>query len=270
MSILIQQNYSQPDLANENFNQWNEDSIINKKFSIKPNFISLWQNERLEKYNTIKYVDFSYSSFFQTMNEVKNNEIENYPDDFYKIMGIPAPDQYRAFIKLYELVDNDDFFAKHPKTLSNHARLPRYPGTLKLLRDIYNNYNTDPVKNIKISCGSFYRKYLWVRLEIINYLNMLCKMGVKIEIYTNCKETEEKVNTLDKNIYFEHIKNRILIHFVLVDDKNIKLYYPHSEKVYHRLGMLLTSDDFNNELSEKKQELFRFFNELITEAKNKN
>jgi hypothetical protein len=259
VSNILQQNNRQP-----------EDRSINKRLRHKPNFIKLKINEYWENYNTKKYSDFSYASFIEAMDDVKYNKIENHPENFYTIMGIPEPGQYRAFIRLYELVNND-YFAKHPKTFSNHARLPRYPGTLKLLRDIYINYDKDhPVESITISCGSFYRKNLWVREEIIKYLNLLYEKGVKIEISTNCKKNEDKIYKLNPNIHFESLNKRVMIHFILVDDKYIKFYYPHSEKIYHRLGMLLTTEDLNTELLEKKKELFLFFNNLIAEAKNNN
>jgi len=242
---------------------------INKKLSHKPNFIQLIINERWQDYNTEHYSDFMYTAFIEAMEDVKYNRIEIQPEDFYRTMGIPEPGQYKAFIRLHELV-NDDYFAKHPKTFSNHARLPRYPGTLKLLRDIYIDYDKNPVESITISCGSFYRKYLWVREEIINYLNRLYKKGVKIEVFTNCKKDEDKINELNPNIHFESFDKRVMIHFVLVDDKYIKFYYPHSESIYQRLGMLLTPEDLNAELLEKKNELFLFFNNLIAEAKKNN
>jgi len=258
VDIILRQNNAQPEVR-----------PINNSLKHKPNFIKLKVNEYWENYNTKKYSNFLYASFMEAMEDVKYDRIENHPEDFYKIMGIPEPGQYRAFIRLHELV-NDDYFAKHSKTFSNHARLPRYPGTLKLLRDIYINYDKDPVKSITISCGSFYRKYLWVRVEIIKYLNKLYEKGVKIEIYTNCKINEDKIYTLNPNIHFESLDKRIMIHFILVDDKYIKFYYPHSENIYQRLGMLLTPKDLNAELLEKKNELFLFFNNLITEAKDNN
>jgi hypothetical protein len=258
MVNVLQQNIEQP-----------EDSSINKRLSRKPNFIQLLINERWQNYNTRNYSDFMYTSFIEVMEDVKHNKIEIQSENFYRTMGIPEPAQYKAFIRLHELVNND-YFAKHQKTFSNHARLPRYPGTLKLLRDIFIDYNKNPVKSITISCGSFYRKYLWVREEIINYLNKFYEKGVKIEIFTNCKKDEDKVYKLNPNIHFESLDKRIMIHFVLVDDKYIKFYYPHSESIYQRLGMLLTPEDLNTELLEKKKELFRFFNNLIAEAKNNN
>lgn len=266
-NFLQQSSEQQQEGVHYNLGIWDDNRSVNEMLKRKPNFIKLLKNGYLENYNTKRYSNFSYTSFLEAMEKVKTNRIENYPENFYKIMGIPAPDQYRAFIELYKLVGNDDFFAKHPKTFSNHACLPRYPGTLKLLRDIYINYNKDPVKNIIISCGSFYRKYLWVRTEIIDYLNQLCEKGVKIELYTNCKTDEDEINKLSKKIRFESLENRIMIHFVLVDDKKIKIHYPHSEKIYHRLGMLLTPADFNNELLEKRIALFQFFINLIAEAK---
>jgi len=258
LSNILQQNSKQPG-----------DRLVNKRLRHKPNLIKLIINERWEDHNTKKYSGFLYASFIEVMEDVKYNKIENHPDNFYKIMGIPEPGQYKAFIRLYDLV-NDDYFTKHPKTSSNHARLPRYPGTLKLLRDIYINYDKNPVKNITISCGSFYRKNLWVREEIIKYLNLLYEKGVKIEIYNNCKRNEDKIYELTPGIHFESLNKRVMIHFILVDDKYIKFYYPHSEKIYHRLGMLLTPENLNTELFEKKKELFRFFNNLIAEAKDNN
>jgi len=258
MSNILQQNIKQPEARS-----------INKRLRHKPNFIQLFINEYWQNQNTRNYSDFMYTSFIEAMEDVKLNKIKIQPEDFYRTMGIPEPAQYKAFIKLHELV-NDDYFAEHPKTFSNHARLPRYPGTLKLLRDIYNDYDKNPVEKITISCGSFYRKYLWVREEIINYLNMLYEKGVKIEIFTNCKKDEDKVYKLNPDIHFESLDKRVMIHFVLVDDKYIKFYYPHSESIYQRLGMLLTPEDLNTELLEKKKELFQFFNNLIAEAKNNN
>jgi hypothetical protein len=268
-NLLLQNNEQQEEEVHYNVNQLARDRSINNRFVHKPNFIKLWRNEHWEKYNTEKYSGFSYASFMEAMEEVKYDRVEHHSEDFYKIMGIPEPDQYKAFIRLHELVNDDDFFAKHPKTLSNHARLPRYPGTLKLLRDVYLNYDKDPVKDITISCGSFYRRYLWVRTEVIKYLNWLYEKGVKIEIYANCKANEDHINKLNKNIHFEPLDNRVMIHFILVDDKIIKFYYPHSENIYQRLSILLTPEDLNTKLIQKKTALFLFFNNLISEARNK-
>jgi len=205
------------------------------------------------------------------MEEVKSGTVKYHSDDFYKSMGIPAPDQYRAFIELYKIVDDYNFFAKSTKTLTNHARLPLYPGTIKLLKGINDNFKKNPVNSVTIACGSFYKNNLWVRYEIINYLNQLCDKGVVINLYTNCNANEEGINKLNKNINFEFLNKRVMIHFIMVDDKYIKIHFPHSEKILQRLSMLIEPKDFlNSPLKEKKTELFKFFNNLIERAKEKN
>jgi len=262
MLAYLQQGVEQP-----------KDSLTEEddRFKNKPNIIQSLINVCWQIYNTRNYSDFMYEYFVKTMEDYKYNRVPIRDINYYKLMGLPEPDQYIAFINFYKIFSTDHF-AGLPKTFTNNARLPRNFGTLELLNDFIDNYKNEPIKHIIISCGSFFEKYLWVRREIIDCLNNLYEKGVNIEIYTNCEKDGKEVNNLNEGIHFEHLDKRVMIHFMQVDEKYLYFYLPHSESIYQRLSIFLKPKDFENntELREKKKELFQYFNNLIEEAKNNN
>jgi|TergutMp193P3_1026864.scaffolds.fasta_scaffold01894_4 hypothetical protein len=243
------------------------------KLDRKPGYIRSFFNSRYESINSRKYVDYFYNSILNIMEDVKSGNNNYYPNEYYKAMGMPSPEQYIAFNELYSFFNND-YFDKQGKGLYNLARLSRKPIALKIIKDIYDNFEIEPVKKITIVCGSFWRKPLWLRGEIINYLNKLnAEHNVEVELFTNCADDEEDgIENLNDDIYankFHRLKNRVMIHYILADDKKLYIEYPHSEKHYLRLYMLLTSKELDSpELKDKKQKIIQFLKGLIEKASN--
>ena len=250
-----------------------------KRGNRKPGFIRSRFNSYYETRNSRKYASLYYYSVKEVMDRVKSGDEKFYPDEFYKSMGIPAPEQYKAFNDLYSCLDSDsdenNYFHNHKKGLTNLARLPRHPPASKMIMQIYENIKKEPVKKVKIVCGSFWKRQLWLRYEVIKYLNKLhTEHGVGIEIFTNCAESEEGIKKLDKDIYpgcFQTLKNRAMIHHILVEYENddIRMYieYPHTERHYLRLYMLLTPEDFNSSaLRDKKNRIKIFLESLVEKA----
>jgi hypothetical protein len=253
--------------------QWKE-----KRGNRKPWFYFSRPNSDFETEKLRESANSYYVSIREIMDRVESGDEDFYPDEFYKAMGIPAPEQYQAFVDLYSCLDsqNSDYFHNHEKGLSNLVRLPRYPAATEMISHIYENIVKEPVKNIKIVCGSFWKRQLRLRYEIIKYLNKLHgEHKVGIEIYTNCGKDARGIKKLDKDIYlhcFHKLENRVMIHYILIEYENgdIRMYieYPHSEKHFLRLFMLLTPEDFNSPaLKDKKNEIKEFFEGLIEKAK---
>jgi len=273
--LVAQQSSEQQDV-----DQRSKDKRVDK-LDKKPGYVHSFFNSRYESINSRKYVDYFYRSVKNIMEEVKSDENNYHHDEdkheYCKEMGIPSPKQYEAFNALYSCV-NSDYFDKHKKGLYNIARLSRCPVALNLLKGIYDNFEIEPVKKIKIICGSFWRKPLWLRSEIINYLNKLnTEYKIEVEIFNNCaKNEDDEIKKLNENIYpdkFYPLKRRAMIHYILIYYKNgdTKLYieYPHSEKHYLRLYMLLTPEDMNSpELKDKRELILQFLEGIIEKASN--
>ena len=247
------------------------------KLEKKPGHIRSFFNSRYESINSRKYVDYFYRSVINIMEEVKSGKNNYHENEYYKEMGIPSPEQYIAFNDLYSCVNND-YFDKHEKGLYNIARLSRNPVALNLLKEINDNFEIEPVKKIKIICGSFWRKPIWLRREIINYLNKLnTEHKIEVEIFNNCaKDEDNEIKKLNDNIYpnkFYPLKRRAMIHYILIyytnGDTKLYIEYPHSEKHYLRLYMLLTPKDMNSpELKDKKEQILQFLEGIIEKASN--
>ena len=245
--------------------------------NLKPGLIRSAVNTLYENRNSRRYANFYYYSVREIMDRVKSGDGEFYTDDYYKTIGAPAPEQYKAFNDLYSCLDSQhsDYFHDHKKGLYNLARLSRQPAALNMIKQVYNDFENEPVKSITIACGSFWHRKIWLRNEVIDYLNKLhTEHGVGIEIFTNCEKREEGLVKLDKDIYdccFHHVENRVMIHHMLIEYKNddIGMYieYPHTEKHYLRLYMILTPESFNSTaLKNKKGEIKIFFQGLIDKA----
>ena len=243
----------------------------------KPGLFLSCLNSYYENKNSKKHANFYYYSIREIMDRVKSGNEEFCSDDYYKAMGSPNPEQYKAFNDLYSCLDpqNSDYFHEHKKSLYNLARLSRQPAALKMIKEIYDSIKNAPVKSIKLVCGSFWQRKIWLREEIIDYLNKLhTEHGVGIEFFTNCKEDGKGIDKLDKEIrdhYYHHLDNRVMIHHIFVEYMNddIKMYieFPHTEKHYFRLYMLLTPEEMNSPaLKDKKHEIKKFFEGLIEKA----
>jgi hypothetical protein len=266
MENILQQSVEQGSALQQSENLMADEEQYNK-----PHFFQSILNLWTARFNSWKYADYYYDSVFNTMTQVKKNENAFYPEEYCRGVGIPSFKQYKAFNDLYEVVGDDEFLKNHKKEIYNLALLPLVPNTLQLLRRIENGKIED-VKKITIVCGSFWKKNIWVREAISKTLiDLHTKRNITVDLYTNCRGDEKEVGRLREFINYYYFIDRVMIHFTLIDDKYILLEYPHSEKIYLRLFMLLTPKDLNSDvLISKKKLLLDFFESLIIEAQTKN
>jgi hypothetical protein len=215
------------------------------------------------------------AAFWDNYNSYKAGEMPPSDENFYKAIGAPGPAQYSAFEKLFSMCeDGERVVEKYFDQIYMYDLVDmekEEPAMLQFVRKLSDRaVYDDPGKNkICFAFGSFWGRHHETRKKIISYLPELYKKGLSIEINAQAKETEEHIaNIIDpvkKNSRFG-IKTRIPIHFIRTGDF-VFFEFPHTESTIIRLNMLLDLTEIAPKQEKSKEQLIRFFDELVAEAR---
>jgi hypothetical protein len=227
-------------------------------------------NEDLES------IGLLWEGFLENYDAFKAKKMHLKDEDKYRLLSVPGPTQYRAFVQLFDFFKKEEQLVKeYPDILYTYDLIDEELETLPILEVLQNlcssvEYDVKG-KNIVMASGSFWGQNPAIRAKIISCLEDLYKKGAVVTIFARAGKDEESVTNIIEPIKEKSrfgLRDRIPIHFLRVDKDYIQLELPHTESVLFRLNMFLDLNKIEPELKEgrTKEDLLAFFNNLITKA----
>jgi hypothetical protein len=194
-------------------------------------------------------------------------------DEFkYKLFSSPGPSQYRAFMRFFKFLKNEEHTVEEQKFWNClymydwlYMKDDAEPAMLRFVRNLSNSGSEIKDMKINIAFGSFWRPHLPTREKMIQALNELDEKGAQISMYAQVKEDEPYIKNLNLSIREKShfgLEKRIPIHFVWAGDYFF-LEFPHTETTEFRLNWLLNLNNMEYKWWKSKEGHIRYINSLI-------
>ena len=222
-----------------------------------------------------KDIDLLFDTFLENYNYYKAGQMPLSLEKQYKNFGIPGPSQYEAFKNLISIFANEEFEFLDKTNFYYYDFTQKMIlseiGMVEFIEKLANFDFANQEKKVVLCCGSFWGRCPEIRENALTLLESLYKdKGIKIHIYTNCKEEEIKVHDefikQIKGTSRFGLKERIPIHFIQAGNDYFIIEFPHAERIMVRLNLFLDIKMIACKENYKKADVEQFFNNLIQQA----
>jgi hypothetical protein len=215
-----------------------------------------------------------FDAFLENYSAFKAGKMSQEAEENYKILGSPAPSQYRAFVDFFGFFENEENMVWEKRDYIYMYDLADMdvsgkPAMLGFVQNLDSPDFDAQGKNIVLAFGSFWGQHYPTRKEIISHLTHLHEKGADIRIFTQAATTEEHIVDIISPIKEKSrfgIKKRIPIHFIRAGNDFVFFEFPHTETTVLRLNMFLDVNAIKLKPKRTKDELLHFFDNLITGA----